>query len=94
MPASHTLATLRPATSVDVERVFSRGHLLLSHVRNRLSAQTTRALLCLGQWSSLDLVKREDLEATAKIPEVEEGGDDYEMDEGFESLYRKLVDAD
>jgi len=29
------------ATSVDVERIFSHGRLLLSHVRNRLTAQTT-----------------------------------------------------
>ncbi|KAJ7933627.1 hypothetical protein B0H13DRAFT_1592206, partial [Mycena leptocephala] len=36
------------ATSVDVERVFSRGRLLLSHVWNRLSAQSTRALMCLA----------------------------------------------
>ncbi|KIJ09043.1 hypothetical protein PAXINDRAFT_88030, partial [Paxillus involutus ATCC 200175] len=42
-----------PATSVDVEHIFSRGQLLLSHVRSRLSAQTTRAILCLGGWSHL-----------------------------------------
>lgn len=41
------------ATSVDVERVFSKGRILLSHVRNRLSAQTTRAVLCVGSWSLL-----------------------------------------
>jgi len=35
------------ATSVDVERLFSHGQVLLSHNHNRLSAQTTRALLCL-----------------------------------------------
>lgn len=29
------------ATSVDVEQIFSRGRLLLSHVRSRLSAQST-----------------------------------------------------
>jgi len=39
------------ATSVDVERTFSQGRLVLSHVRNRLSVQSTRALLCLGVWS-------------------------------------------
>ncbi|KIL65169.1 hypothetical protein M378DRAFT_52957, partial [Amanita muscaria Koide BX008] len=50
-----------PATSVDVERLFSRGRILLSHLRNRMSAQTTRALLCLGSWSRLKLVKDEDV---------------------------------
>ena len=29
------------ATSVDVERVFSKGRLVLSHVRNGLSVQST-----------------------------------------------------
>ncbi|OJA08716.1 hypothetical protein AZE42_07093 [Rhizopogon vesiculosus] len=32
-----------PATPVDVERLFSRGRLILSHIRNCLSAQSTRA---------------------------------------------------
>ena len=36
------------ATSIDIEQLFSRGRLLLSHVCSRLSAQSTRALLCLG----------------------------------------------
>ncbi|KIL56934.1 hypothetical protein M378DRAFT_45134, partial [Amanita muscaria Koide BX008] len=50
-----------PATSVDVERLFSRGCILLSHLRNCMSGQTTRALLCLGDWSLLSLVKDEDV---------------------------------
>ncbi|KJA19987.1 hypothetical protein HYPSUDRAFT_143003 [Hypholoma sublateritium FD-334 SS-4] len=40
-----------PATSVDIERVFSRGRFTLPYVRNRLSAQSTRAQLCVGNWS-------------------------------------------
>jgi hypothetical protein len=36
------------ATSVDVEQVFSKGRLVLPHVQNRLSVQSTCALLCLG----------------------------------------------
>ncbi|KIJ16147.1 hypothetical protein PAXINDRAFT_76130, partial [Paxillus involutus ATCC 200175] len=39
------------ATSIDVERLFSRGCLIITHTRSHLSAQTTRALLCLGAWS-------------------------------------------
>ncbi|EIW51901.1 HAT dimerization, partial [Trametes versicolor FP-101664 SS1] len=50
-----------PATSVDVERTFSRGRRLLSHVRSRLSAQTTRAVLCLSDWVRWDLVKSQDI---------------------------------
>ncbi|RDB24033.1 hypothetical protein Hypma_008879 [Hypsizygus marmoreus] len=37
-----------PATSVDVERLFSCGRLLLSHIQSQLSTTSTWALLCLG----------------------------------------------
>lgn len=55
------------ATSVEVERVFSRGRLVLSHVRNRLTAQSTRASLCVGDWSGHGWIKDSDvLEETIK----------------------------
>ncbi|KIM54667.1 hypothetical protein SCLCIDRAFT_136230, partial [Scleroderma citrinum Foug A] len=41
-----------PATSIDVEWLFSRGRLLLSHVCSQLSAQSTCALLCLSPGAS------------------------------------------
>jgi len=59
-----------------VERVFSKGRLLLSHVRNRLTVDSTRALLCLGTWSKLGFVNKEDLLAAAVLPEVKEGEED------------------
>jgi hypothetical protein len=62
--------TTYTATSVDVERVFSKGRLVLSHVRNGLSVQSTRALLCLGAWSRLGLVKDKDVLQAAKLPDV------------------------
>jgi hypothetical protein len=52
-----------PATTVDVERVFSQGRLVLSHIRSHLSIQSTRALLCLGAWCQLGLVKGSDVKA-------------------------------
>ncbi|KIM36395.1 hypothetical protein M413DRAFT_42588, partial [Hebeloma cylindrosporum] len=58
------------ATSVDIERVFSQGRILLSHLRNRLSVQSTRALMCVGIWSCLGYVKDSDLKAVAILPEV------------------------
>ncbi|CDO72042.1 hypothetical protein BN946_scf184943.g77 [Trametes cinnabarina] len=67
-----------PATSVDVERVFSRGRLLLPHVRNRLGSQTTRALLCVGAWSDRGFINQWDLTEVAKLPEV--SGDSEEGD--------------
>ena len=51
------------ATTVDVERVFSQGRLVLSHVRSRLSVQSTRALLCLGAWCQRGLVKSSQIKA-------------------------------
>jgi hypothetical protein len=65
------------ATSVDVERTFSQGRLLLSHIRNRLCVQSTRALLCLGIWSEMDYVKDKDVKAATVLPEV---GSDEEED--------------
>lgn len=56
---------------MDVERVFSKGRLLLSHVRNRLSVESTRALLCLGVWSKMGYVKDTDVMAVAQQPEVD-----------------------
>jgi hypothetical protein len=59
------------ATSVDVERLFSHGHLILSHTRSHLSVLSTRALLCLGSWSLLELVRDEDVHAVGKLDEIE-----------------------
>ena len=49
------------ATTVEVERTFSQGRLVLPHVRNRLSSQSTHALMCVGNWSQLGLVKIKDI---------------------------------
>jgi hypothetical protein len=58
------------ATSVGVERTFSEGRLLLSHVRSRLSVQSTQALLCLGGWSLQRYVKDSDVKAVTALDEV------------------------
>ena len=73
------------ATSVDVECVFSRGRLILSHVQSRLSAQSTRALLCLGSWSLLGYIKDSDVEAVARMPDVE-GDVEEELGEGWDRI--------
>ena len=59
------------ATSVEVERLFSRRRLVLSHTWSRLSVASTHALICLGSWSHLGLVRDEDLEAVVNLNEVE-----------------------
>ena len=68
------------ATSVDVERIFSQGRILLSHIRSRLTVQSTRALMCLGIWSLKGFVKDGDILAAAVLPEVIGEEEDLELD--------------
>ena len=44
-----------------MERLFSRGRILLPHLRNCLSSQSICALLCLSSWSRLGFVKDDDI---------------------------------
>ncbi|PPQ88236.1 hypothetical protein CVT25_005286 [Psilocybe cyanescens] len=79
-----------PATSVDVEHVFSRGRILLSHLRNRTSPQTTRALMCLQVWSILGYVKNKDMLSVTRLPETQ-GDDDEDLDDGWDDIKRKYI---
>ncbi|KZV90151.1 HAT dimerization, partial [Exidia glandulosa HHB12029] len=45
-----------PASTIDVERLFSTGRILLGHLRNRLSADSVRATLCLKSWWDEDMI--------------------------------------
>lgn len=64
------------ATSVNVECVFSKGHLVLSHIRNHLSAQSTQRLMCLGLGVRWDIhIKGQDIKAvTFSKPELKATG--------------------
>jgi hypothetical protein len=76
------------ATSVNVERVFSKGRILLSHLRSRLSVQSTRALMCVGEWSSKGFVKSKDIDVAMEVPEVEGEEDDLKEEwDVIEMLY-------
>ena len=72
------------ATSVDVECIFSCGQLLLSHVRSWF-AQTTQAVLCLGAWSLMGMVKDEDVMKIAVLDDVE-GEEEEEEEDGWDSI--------
>ncbi|KAG1822519.1 uncharacterized protein BJ212DRAFT_1230180, partial [Suillus subaureus] len=72
------------ATSINVEQVFSCGCLLLSHVRSCLLAQSTQAFLCLGSWSTLNLVKPEDIHKVTILPDVE--GEEQELEHGWDRI--------
>ena len=51
--------------------MFSQGRLLLSHIRSRLSVQSTLALMCLGVWSKLGFITDSDIKAAVVIlPEL------------------------
>ena len=65
--------------------MFSRGRLILPHVRSRLSAQSTRALLCLGSWSLMGYIKDSDVETVARTPDIE-GDQEEELDEGWDKI--------
>jgi hypothetical protein len=71
------------ATSVDVEHVFSRGRLLLSHVRSRLSVQLTHSLLCVGNWSRYGFIKDSDIDAAAMMHDIDE---DEELKDGWDKI--------
>jgi hypothetical protein len=74
------------ATSVGVERVFSQGRILLSHLRSRLSVQSTRALMCLGAWSRLGFVKDSDITAVVMQPAVPANAKEASLPVGWDAI--------
>ena len=60
--------------------MFSQGRILLSHIRNRLSVQSTRAAMCLGVWSCLGYVKDSDIKAVVTLPAVHEQEDSLTLE--------------
>ncbi|KIK37442.1 hypothetical protein CY34DRAFT_92718, partial [Suillus luteus UH-Slu-Lm8-n1] len=73
-----------PTISEDVEHIFSRGCLLLSYICSRLSSQSIYALLCLGCWSHIGLVKDKDMLAVAVLADVE--GDEDALADGWDDI--------
>jgi len=65
---------------VDVECIFSKGRLLIPHVRNRLSVNTACALLCLGDWSKKGYIHEVDVKAAGKLPDVEDNEEEGDTD--------------
>ena len=72
------------ATSTDVECVFSQGRLLLPHIHNRLPSQSICALMCLGSWSQLGLVRDKDIFTVTTLGEIE--GDEEALEEGWDAI--------
>ena len=76
----YLIPSITVATSVDVERTFSRGRLLLSHVCSRLNVQSIRALLCLGAWSLMGLVKDKDVLDVTRMADLKAQEEDSELE--------------
>lgn len=58
---------------------------MLYHVRNRLSSQTVRALLCLGSWSLMGLVKDSDVKRVVVMDDAV-GEKDIVLPEGWDAI--------
>jgi hypothetical protein len=78
------ILTSKLGTSVEVERVFSQGRLLLPYIRNRLSSESTRALLYLGDWCRRGFVKDGDIKSAALLPDV--AGEEPPLAIGWDSI--------
>ena len=57
-----------------------------SHIHNRLSAESTRALLCVGEWSRLGLVADEDVLAVTSTPEKDGEESIDELSKGWDCI--------
>ena len=75
------------ATSVHVERIFSKGRIILSHLHNRLSVQSMRALLCVGTWSLMGYVTLDDVRTVTKLLEDEEEEMAADVHEGWDMIH-------
>ena len=60
------------ASSVAVECIFSKGHLVVTHTHNHLSPWSIQAILCLGKWSTAGYVHKSDLTHAALLPEPQD----------------------
>ena len=66
--------------------MFSKGRILLSHVRNRLSVESTQALMCLGAWSLMGYVKDSDVKSVTVLPDVNEDEEEEPLAENWDSI--------
>ncbi|TFY50404.1 hypothetical protein EVJ58_g11062 [Rhodofomes roseus] len=80
-----------PPTSVAVERLFSKGRIFISHLRNGLSAASIRALLCLNNWSTLGFIKDEDVMSVMREDASKESPEDVEDVWGFSQPNEDLI---
>ncbi|KIK11255.1 hypothetical protein PISMIDRAFT_123050, partial [Pisolithus microcarpus 441] len=78
------------ATSVNIECLFSCGHVLLSHTHNQLSTQSVHALLHLRSWSGQGYIFTDGLKLTS-LEDIE-GDEDVELMEVGMPLLQTRID--
>lgn len=66
--------------------MFSQGRILLPHTRNGLSAQSIRALLCLGEWSLYGWVKDNNVLTELALYKELEGDEDVLLETGWDAI--------
>lgn len=59
---------------------------MLSHLRSRLSVQSTRASICLGVWSLLGFVKTSDIKAVVVLPGVLADSNEDPLADGWDAI--------
>src|SRR5882757_3298290 len=81
--------TILTGTFVDMEHVFSQGRLLLPYIHNRLSSESMRALLCLGDWCRCGLMKDSNIKSASLLPDVT--GEEPPLASGWDSITANTV---
>jgi hypothetical protein len=75
-----------PASSVDIERAFSRGRLTVTHLRHQLGTDSFKALMLLSSWINEGVVTDEQLTAALEESMARSG-------DGADSKKRKRAEA-
>ena len=79
-----TVSDYRLATSVNVEHIFSKGQILLSHLCSRHLVQLMHALICVRAWSLMGYMKDNDIKAVTGLPEVD--GDEEDLEDNWDMI--------
>lgn len=59
---------------------------MLSHLRSRLSIQSTRALMCLGAWSELGYVNATDIKSALSLPEIPADENEEDLPQDWDAI--------
>ena len=72
------------ATSINIKQVFSKGWILLSHLHSKLSVQSTCALMCVGERSSMGFIKDHNIRAATALLKV--NSEEKELEDDWDTI--------